>query len=75
VLGVVADDPRTAGAFAGGGTGRASRRAPLVRSVNVLVEGLAARLGVAAETEDPAHLKGPRRADRAVVSTPTGGGR
>jgi MinD-like ATPase involved in chromosome partitioning or flagellar assembly len=76
VLGVVADDPRTAGAFAGGGTGRASRRAPLVRSVNVLVEGLAARLGVTAETRDPAHLQGPRRADRAAtVSTPTGGGR
>jgi MinD-like ATPase involved in chromosome partitioning or flagellar assembly len=77
VLGVVADDPRTAGAFAGGGAGRASRRAPLVRSVNVLVESLAGRLGVMAEATDAAHMEAPRtrRANRAsTVSTPVGGG-
>lgn len=78
VLGVVADDPRTAGAFAGEGTGRASHRAPLVRSVNVLVEGLAVRLGVVAETEDPAHMEAtrPRWTNRTSrVSTAEGGGR
>lgn len=78
VLGVVAEDPRTARAFAGGGAGRASRRAPLVRSVNVLVERLAGRLGVTAETQDAAHLKAnrPRGADRVVpVSTQAGGRR
>jgi MinD-like ATPase involved in chromosome partitioning or flagellar assembly len=76
VLGVVADDPRTAGAFAGGGAGRSSRRAPLVRSVSVLAADLAARLGVTAEAKDAAHLKGRSRVDRAAaVSTPPGGGR
>lgn len=78
VLGVVADDPRTARAFAGGGAGRSTRRAPLVRSVNVLVDDLVARLGATAETEDAAHLKAPRsrRGDRAsTVSTPAGGRR
>lgn len=56
VLGVVDDDARTANAFAGGGGGRAVRRSPLVRSVNVLVEALAAQLSVPAETEVPAHI-------------------
>lgn len=58
VLGVVDDDARTARSYAGGGGGggRAVRRSPLVRSVNVLVEALAAQLGVPAETEVPAHI-------------------
>lgn len=78
VLGVVADDPRTAGAFAGGAAGRASRRAPLVRSVNVLAESLAGRLGVTPEAEDATHgdAPGTRRDDRAsTLSTSAGGGR
>ncbi len=78
VLGVIADDPRAARAFVGGGSGRTVRRAPLVRSVNVLVDGLAVRLGVTAETDDAAHLKASRarRSDpAATVSAPAGGRR
>jgi tRNA C32,U32 (ribose-2'-O)-methylase TrmJ len=62
VLGVVDDDPRTAQAFAaGGGAGRALRRSPLVRSVQGLVDDLAARVGLsAADGEPAAHLRSPR---------------
>jgi MinD-like ATPase involved in chromosome partitioning or flagellar assembly len=61
VLGVVTEDARTARSFAGGGgaAGRAVRRSPLVRSVNVLVEGLAAQLVVPSSTEAPTHRSTP----------------
>ena len=79
VLGVVADDPRTAGAFAGEGAARSTRRSPLVRSAGTLVDGLAGRLGVTGVVEGAAHLKSATRARRAdqtaSESTPVGGRR
>jgi hypothetical protein len=75
VVGVVDDDARTARAFVGGGGGRALRRSPLVRSVNVLAGALAAELGVPAKAEVAAHLKTPRVGrDRRPTGVASAGG-
>jgi MinD-like ATPase involved in chromosome partitioning or flagellar assembly len=80
VLGVVDDDPRSAQAFAAGGpAGRALRRSPLVRSVQGLVDDLAALLGVSAVAVEPAaHLRPSRPArsrGEADTSAAAGGAR
>ena len=68
VLGVVADDARTARLLRQGGGARALRRSPLVRSVASLVDDLGDRLGIA-----PPHptLGGQdERAEQAVPALP-----